>query len=177
MLLWDVATGGKQAEFIDYQYNPDVGAFSPDSRILACTHYRYEAHRLLLLDTVTGELISSTPITQWPGENVFFSPDGSAVIYGDGMSDMEFLDIDGRSDFHLPEGGLSGPGLSFFADGIRGAGADYWSVIVWDITSGKLIRRFRGHTGKVGTTLFSPDGEMLASDSYDGTIFLWDVPG
>jgi WD40 repeat protein len=177
MLFWNAATGEKQAEFFDYQYNPDLGAFSPDGRILACPEYTYGAHSLLLLDTATGGLISVTPIAQWPGANVFFSPDGSAVVYGDGTSDMELLDITGRSDFHLPQGGLSGPGLSFSADGIRGAGADFWNVVVWDIASGTLIHRFRGHTGKVGATYYSSDGNLLVSDSYDGTIFLWEVSG
>jgi len=38
-----------------------------------------------------------------------------------------------------------------------------------------VIRTFEGHTSGVTSVAFSPDGKLLASGSYDGTIKLWEV--
>jgi WD40 repeat protein len=52
-------------------------------------------------------------------------------------------------------------------------------VQVWDVESGKLLRRFSGHLpGWVNTLAFSPDGTRLLSGSdTDGTALIWDVSG
>jgi WD40 repeat protein len=48
-------------------------------------------------------------------------------------------------------------------------------VKVWDVASGKEIHHFQGHTHYVFSVAFSPDGERLASGSWDQTVRLWDV--
>ncbi len=49
------------------------------------------------------------------------------------------------------------------------------SVRLWDITTGENIHTFWGHPTDVLSLKFSPDGTLLASSSYDGTILLWDM--
>ena len=39
----------------------------------------------------------------------------------------------------------------------------------------KLVRTLRGHSDIVGRIAWSPDGQTLASPSFDKTIRLWDV--
>src|SRR5690348_14307302 len=39
----------------------------------------------------------------------------------------------------------------------------------------KLRATLRGHTNRVVSVAYSPDGKTLASASYDGTLKLWDV--
>jgi WD40 repeat protein len=46
-------------------------------------------------------------------------------------------------------------------------------VKLWD-TEGKLRVSLEGHTGFVSCLAVSPDGQTLASGSFDGTIRLWD---
>ena len=46
---------------------------------------------------------------------------------------------------------------------------------VWDVASGELAGVLKGHTDSIHQLLFSPDGSMLASASFDYSIRIWDV--
>ena len=46
---------------------------------------------------------------------------------------------------------------------------------LWDVETGSEIRSFTGHTFEVESVSFSPNGQMLASGSWDGTVLLWNL--
>lgn len=52
---------------------------------------------------------------------------------------------------------------------------DKVSIRLWDVTTGENIQTFWGHSTDVQDLAFLPDGALLASASYDGTILLWDM--
>ena len=45
----------------------------------------------------------------------------------------------------------------------------------WDAATGKQIREFSGHTGIVIDVDVSPDGQRIATASFDGTTRLWNA--
>ncbi|MBM4068581.1 MAG: hypothetical protein FJ271_06500 [Planctomycetes bacterium] len=48
-------------------------------------------------------------------------------------------------------------------------------VRIWDIAGRKEIAILRGHTSRVTTAQFSPDGTKLVTASWDGSVRIWDT--
>ncbi|KAF9550596.1 WD40 repeat-like protein, partial [Agrocybe pediades] len=48
-------------------------------------------------------------------------------------------------------------------------------VRIWDVDSGVLVERLRGHRDSVYSVAFTPDGKGLVSGSLDKTLKYWDV--
>ena len=48
-------------------------------------------------------------------------------------------------------------------------------VRIWDVATGQLIERLRGHRDSVYSVAFTPDGRGLVSGSLDKTLKYWDL--
>jgi WD40 repeat protein len=52
--------------------------------------------------------------------------------------------------------------------------SDY-SVRIWEVATGKSVRRLMGHKAKINRIAFDPKGKLLASGDAQGALILWDL--
>lgn len=115
--------------------------------------------------------------------SVVFSPCGT-LIAGGLWGEIRLWDaatLEPRMGLILPESCCRVGVVVFSPCGRYLASGSWWnntdkvSIRIWDVATGKNIHTFWGHPTDVQNLVFSTDGELLASSSYEGTILLWDV--
>jgi WD40 repeat protein len=111
---------------------------------------------------------------------VSFSSNGARVLGGFLNQTAKVWEIGSRRELlnltpaNLPDG-VKGP-VVFTPDGhLICGGASDGRIRLWDATTGREVRQFKGHNGAVESAVFSTDGSLLASGGADGTVMVWDA--
>jgi RNA polymerase sigma factor (sigma-70 family) len=176
--------------------------FSPDAKRLAV--YSYTLPRSLTIhETQTGKALQHVLKHEQVGiVGGAFSPDRRtlALDYGDGLvhvietasgKERQTYGTHDRSKPNPLPGTATGwvgstlwsgeagaSTVAFSPDGRLLAHADPRKTVnVWDVTTGKSLAQFKGHTGKITGVAFAPDSSSVASASHDTTALLWDLRG
>jgi WD40 repeat protein len=170
--------------------------FSPNCLELVAT---YEAGEPLAWSTVTGKpVVPGSTSTLWVLERTLgtgdsksaitdranslaFSPDGKTLAVGSGepsrSGDITLWDIaTGKLTKDLAERHLDSVfALDFSPDGrlLASGGADK-AVRITDLSSGKAVKVFEGHTHHVLGVSWRADGRLLASSGADNVVKVWD---
>ncbi len=154
-----------------------AAALAPDGKSLALA--RYKSVELLDPNTRTTRA-RSAPL---PGKvtQLAFSPDGKRLAAASGISGIlgktVCWDGDGKNGLEFEEGHSDLIyAMAWSPDGklLATGGYDHL-VLLWDTSSGKLVRTLKGHNGAVFSVSFNPDGSLLASASGDQTVKIWRV--
>lgn len=176
--LWDVASG---RELHTFSLQPSLRngvEFLPDGRIVVAG----SGHEVRLWDIASGQEIRAFSVQAGNLRCIAFSPNGEVVAvsgYGVGLSLVDMTSGQKARTFDGDIGSCAfSPSSEMLAWGTTVQ--EYWRIpriTVWDITSDREVRGFKGRGLGSTTVAFSPDGSMLASAyAYDETVFLWSMP-
>lgn len=61
-------------------------------------------------------------------------------------------------------------------DDIRSSGEDL-AINLWDLGSGKRVKKMMGHTASIYSMSFSAESSLLVTGGADWTVRCWDVKG
>jgi WD40 repeat protein len=180
---WNVESGELLREMGKGSSNLNSCAITPggEQALTGC-----DDRNMYLWNLETGKLVRTFGHDKgvW---DVVFTPDGKKALSGcgDGLTRLWSLESGevirklqtvpgGRAwtAAFTPDGkhAITGGG-SFFEKG----GESESPLILWDLGNGKQVRHFKGHTSDVRTVAVSPNGKLLLSGSFDGTMRLWDI--
>ncbi|MBL8292282.1 MAG: hypothetical protein JNN08_10625 [Bryobacterales bacterium] len=151
-------------------------AFAPDGKSIAVSGY----HEILLVST-EGKLLGRLPGRSMRIHSVAFSPDGAtlAAVGGDPAQagEVQFWDVAGRKLLHstvTSTDTLFGGALS--PDGkLLACGAADKSIRIFEVATGKEVRRMDHHEDWVFATVFGVDGKRLVSVGRDRAAKLMEV--
>lgn len=132
------------------------------------------------LERVIGSGDGKSPITD-RANSLAFSPDGKTLAVGSGepsrSGDITLWDIEtGKLTKEYAERHLDSVfALDFSPDGklLASGGADK-AVRITDLSTGKMIKVFEGHTHHVLGVTWRADGRLLASSGADNVVKVWD---
>jgi WD40 repeat protein len=175
-LLWEVDTGRKLQTFRGHGKEVFTLAFSPDGKRILTGSYDKTA---ILWDSVSGKALRTFRGHEYWIHQVAFSPDGKQVLTGAIDSKIFLWDVQTGEKQHE----LKGSRAAFSSDGklvasghmVVESGRAHHLLLLWDASSGKLLRHCQGHSHLIHSVTFSPDGRWLLTGSSDLRAILWDV--
>jgi WD40 repeat protein len=173
--LWSLESGEKVQTFEGLE-GARVGylAFSPDGRrIVSSSHHKITR----LWDLETGEETRRFQTTGHP-MGATYSPDGRFIVTQDPDKNILVSEAESGETVHVLRTRDTGETLrtAFSPDGRQlVTGSQIGAVRLWDLSTGKEIGRFSGHSRAVVAVVFTPDGRHIISGSIERSLRVWEI--
>ena len=179
LILWDFTA--RRPEGMPISSGGNGFSFSTDGRLVACVGVDGVAR---IWDVASRRRVALLRGHLGPIAGLAFAPDGRTIVSG-GADDrtIRIWDTSEAQDKNLLKGHKSWiPSLAFSPDGKTLASVDSYQGLtkLWDVPSRRFLADLPGKpqdraAAVGGAAAFSPDGRLIATSSYSGTVMLWDA--
>ena len=189
--VWSVADGNELARFEGHSDAVFAVAFSPDGKWIisgsldrtASVWESANGHELFTLPGHSSSVVSVTFSAD--GQRIATAGDDQTARVWDAIHRHEVLTVKKHGSLissvaFSPDGQriiTGGGSLVFSPEGVEQIhpGSGDGTVKVWDLSNDKEVLTLKGHTNRVFTAAFSPDGQRVVTGSLDDTARIWDV--
>jgi WD40 repeat protein len=178
--LWETTTGKSLHTFERYRKRVFSASWSADNQFLLLGS---EGGTLDVLETFTGRhlltLISGLRAWERAGAELSpvltsFSPDNRLVL-STGYWNHNILSNIMHEELNAGSGLIRSDYLDILKSNDLSTKGWYCALLLWDISTGRCLRDFRGHTHWVTSVCWSPDGNFALSGNANGTLELWEI--
>ncbi|PPQ75265.1 hypothetical protein CVT24_007438 [Panaeolus cyanescens] len=190
--IFDVHTGEKVCVVADETASA-VGdlyirsvRFSPDGKFLATGA---EDRKIRIWEIATRRIRHVFAGHEQEIYSLDFSPDGRYIVSGSGDRTMRIWDLTdpaahrtitiadsdaGAKPLAPNDAGVTSVAISPDGRWVAAGSLDY-IIRIWDLRTGELVERLKGHEDSVYSVAFTPDGMGLLSGSLDKAVKFWDI--
>ena len=144
-ILWNTADGKKLHTLKGHSGSVYAVAYAPDSSRLYTASWDKSVR---IWDALTGKHLKTINGHTAGVLAIGLSPDGRYIVTG--------ATINGRKT-------------------AKEAASKKQTVIIWDAQTGEKFKSLQGHDNSVYDVAYSPDGKMIVTASWDGSIKIWDA--
>ncbi len=169
--IWDFAEG-KELRTIktEARYTHSI-AFSPDGKRLASGH---QSKLVKVWETETGEAVSTFAGHTGRVAALKLFDDGKCLAgsYSGASATIKKWHVDPTKS----QISFRGHNVPLFSPDGRLIATSVGAVpTIYDSATAEQVRQFAGHSGGVSRLAISPDGQRLASTSFDRSVKVWDI--
>jgi len=176
--IWDIQNRNVKWQLPRQRLPVTSVKFAPNGQLLATATGNWRQPdlpgELRLWDVATGKETADLKKHEREIKRIDFDPAGKRIVSAGVDHSILVWDVAGAKladhfNIHAAPGSLAvvQDGTLLAIGDLRGG------VSVWNLASGKRVRRYVGHEGAVLGIAMRPDGKVLATASHDGTVKLW----
>jgi WD40 repeat protein/serine/threonine protein kinase len=172
--IWEAASGRlvRELRHLGKPSRYFFEAVSPDDQVIAAIDMKGDVARVW--NASTGTVLAELPVDAMDAPSITFSSDGDWLATGGGDGVRVFSTNTWTQVTIIPGPGIRA--LSFDPVGPRLATGNLrGEAAVWEIPSGRQLRRLRESGGSVDAIAFSPDGKRIVTGSATGAEQIWDA--